>query len=648
MESDGQLGGPPSDITDTQVSTFISNAPLAMAMFDRDMRYVTWSQLWANRYGIAGRDLRGVSHYDLFPDLPAHFIDAHRRALAGEEISCDGEWLELAPDKKTYERWRTQPVIDAQGDITGVAIFSEDLTAQKLAEERLQDSKKQLKFVINVLDAGVIEWEFDTAEISASQNACKKLGLDGHNAPVDLDSLIALLKPTDKDRFLESLHRARDPRTDGVFSAHIAPVIAGRVRKMQFIGQVLFSAAGKEKKPSGFVGVLLDKTAWQDFEMSSARSQSLESIGRITGIITHDFNNLLSVILANVELAKLRVSDTQTNEFLQNAIQAAEIGGGFNKRLLALSGIREAAPQLIRLDDHILSIWVMFERLMNEHIALKFLPGAKDLCVLMDPAELDGAILNLVVNAHDAQPKGGTISIATHIVDLDDAAAAEIVDGRQGHFLELSVSDEGKGMTKSEIARASEPFFTTKPRQMGSGLGLTSVATAMARIHGFMAIQSEPGEGTKVSLFLPIARGLPVTRDQKEPMPLGNGELVLVVEDDALVREATLNRLEALGYAVIAASNGQAALDLLAEGEPVDLVFSDVVMPGDISGFDLEEMISTRYSMVGVLLATGHTSQQRSHAKTGARGAEILKKPYSLAALAQAVERAINQAATLR
>ena len=230
----------------------------------------------------------------------------------------------------------------------------------------------------------------------------------------------------------------------------------------------------------------------------------------------------------------------------------------------------------------------------------------------------------------------------TKAVELNAETAREFENGMPGQFLELSVCDTGIGMTPSQISNAREPFFSSKAPDMGTGLGLTSVASTMERIHGFMSIQSEPGQGTCVSLFLPVADGHPAERGQREEMPLGNGELVLVVEDDAMVREATLNRLEALGYAVIEASNGQAALALLNEGEPVDLVFSDIVMPGDISGFKLEEFVTAQFPEIAVLLTTGHTSKRRRRQTEGRGRAELLKKPYSLATLAQAVERALR------
>lgn len=633
---------PIPEITDDRFSMFISAMPLAVAMLDRDLRYVAWSRLWADRFGTGDRDLAGVSHHDVFPDLPAHFVEAHRRALGGEELVLDGGRLEPMTDQPIWERWRIKPAKDAHGDTAGLVLLVEDAPQEKPTDSVLRTTEAQLRFLIDTLKVGILEWDAETNKASSNLYFSEMLGLSVEETPSDLEGCIQLLKPEDEVAFRQVLSSAVDPASGGVFNLDFTRSVSGKMRKMRFVGRRIVTGEDEGRRPSGFVAMLLDETERADLQVSLTRAQNLESIGRITGIIAHDFNNFLSVILANVELAKMRVVDQRTSELLQNAINAAEMGGGFNKKLLALSRQRETIPQLICLDDHILKIWVMFERLLNDHVTLKFVPDAKDLWVRIDPAELDGALLNLVLNARDAQSRNGVITIATHTVELDSRKAAEFEDGQPGHFVKLSVTDTGIGMTASEIARARDPFYTSKSPQMGTGLGLTSVSNTLTRAGGFMSIQSQRGQGTTVSLFLPVADCITVKKGQREEIPLGNGELVLVVEDDADLREATLNRLEALGYAVLEGSNGQAALDLLKAGEPVDLVFSDIVMPGEVSGFDLEETVRARYPGMAVLLTTGHISKPRKGRAKGIRRAELLKKPYSLAVLAQAIKRALS------
>ncbi|WP_397543211.1 PAS domain S-box protein [Roseovarius salis] len=634
--------GAPETI-DPRLASFVSGAPVAVAMFDRRMRYAAWSGFWAEHYGIGDRDLYGQYHYDILPGLQETLLTAHQRALAGEHVSCQEGRVETWDGREVWERWHIKPISASEGGIIGTALFAEDITERKQAEARLHESETRLRLVIDALGIGIVEKDYGTGETVVSPTFRKMIGLEGDALPGDLEGWAEVLNPANPEGFRDARRHALDPGGNGLFRADLQPVVNGRKREMSLIGRVLFAGEDDRKTASRFVGILIDQTERNDLQVSLARSQRLEAVGRISGIIAHDFNNLLSVILANLELAALNVSDKTTCEHLRAAIDAAEMGGGFNKKLLALSGSKETQPVQIALDDHILRTWAMLERLLNEHVSLHFEPSAGDLCVRIDPAELDGAILNLVVNARDAQPEGGgEITIATRQVEIDEDAAKTYEDGKPGKFLELSVSDTGTGMSHEEIARAKEPFFTSKPREMGVGLGLTSVAATVAHVDGFISIDSGKGRGTTVSLFLPIDECAAVQLATPDETPFGNGELVLVVEDDALVREATLKRLEALGYAVMEAPDGASALSALSESEAIDLVFADVVLPGDISGDDIAAHVRSHCPQVGVLLTSGHTSKPKMPGTPDSGRHELLKKPYPLSVLARAVERTLN------
>lgn len=633
---------PEIDAIDGRLAMFISDAPVAIAMFDCNMRFVVWSRHWAERYGAGNRNLRGKTLCDAFPDLPSHLRDAQQRALAGEAVVCETAGEKYSDGLVTCDRWHINPIADGNGHIIGITTFCEVITQQKKLEAQIKDSEMLLRLLIDVLGIGIVEWDLKTGRSGTCETLQNLIGLDDRDLPSDLAGWITALNPHDHQAFHDAWHRANDPESDGLFTAEVEPVVAGGHRHMQLIGRVLFSEAGNQKSPSRFLGILIDTTERFKLQSSLARAQRLETIGRFSGIIAHDFNNLLSVILANLELATMRVSDIATNELLQSAIDAAAIGGDFNRKLLSLSGERETKPPFILLDEHILKTWAMLERMLNDDISLHFIPGAENLCTRIDPAEMDGAILNLVVNARDAQPQGGKIVIATQAIEIRPETSTAFPEGKLGRYMELSVSDCGIGMSSAEIQKAREPFFTSKAPTVGKGLGLSSVDASVSRVDGFMTIESTPGTGTKVSLFLPIVECPPPKAVQQEEMPFGDGQLVLVVEDDAMVREATLKRLEALGYAVIEASDGAEALALLAAGEPVDLVFSDLVMPGELSGYDLLDEVQRHYPKIARLLTSGYASKRRKPQTPSAPLPELLKKPYSMAVLARAVERALK------
>jgi len=628
--------------TDGHLALFISDAPAAIAMFDCDLRFIAWSRKWAERYATGSRNLSGKTYCDVFPDLPAHLQDAHRRALAGEDVFCEEERVEYPDGRINWERWCIKPTIDPKGTIVGITAFSEVINQQKAVEAQLKDSETRLHLMIDALGIGLVDRDLRTGGGSVSDTFLQMLGLDKRNVPNNMDGWIEVLNPSDPQTFNKAWHGAKDPANDGFYKTEIEPIVAGTKRHMHLIGRVLFSDSGGQKTASRFIGILIDETERHDLQKSLERAQQLETVGRISGIIAHDFNNLLSVIQANLELAAMRVSDMAANELLQSAIDAAAMGGDFNKKLLSLSGDRDSHAPPIQLDKHILRTWSMLERILNEDISLHFVPGAEDLCTQIDPAELDGAILNLVVNARDAQLDGGKIVIETRAVDINSEAPARYAEGKPGRYLELCVSDTGIGMSSADIKKAREPFFTSKAPTVGKGLGLTSVDTSISKVNGFMEINSELGKGTKVSLFLPVVECPAALPLQQDEMPFGNGELVLVVEDEAMVREATLKRLEALGYAVIEACDGAEALQLLANGEPVDLVFSDMVMPGTISGYDLLEAVRRHHPKIARLLTSGYASRRSRPEKPGGPLPELLRKPYSMAVLARAVERALR------
>ncbi|WP_264210734.1 ATP-binding protein [Leisingera thetidis] len=380
-----------------------------------------------------------------------------------------------------------------------------------------------------------------------------------------------------------------------------------------------------------------------DHDMEQSKRQWLEPIGRLAGVIAHDFNNLLTVILADLELAAFRTRDEDARGLLRRASEAAEMGVSFNKRLLALAGGRRFAPAVIKVNQHITDTWQVVERILSEDTRLQFHPGADVWPVKADPSELDGALLNLVANARDAINGSGEVTIATKNVQLTTAEAAGIGGAMPGDFVRISVADTGSGMPSEVATQAMEPFFTTKPAGAGSGLGLTSVGMTVARAGGFLVLDSIPGEGTTVSLYLP--RTLEVAQDPDDgkdaDLPFGDGQLILVVENDPLVREAVLQRLEVLGYAVLEAADGETALAFLEQGEPVDLVFSDVVMPGRLSGHGLALLLRRRFPGVGVLLTSGYASRMLPRRRRLMVRAELIAKPYSLQVLARAVRRAL-------
>jgi len=388
-----------------------------------------------------------------------------------------------------------------------------------------------------------------------------------------------------------------------------------------------------------------DLTAKLAADEQLRQSQKIEAIGKLTGGIAHDFNNLLAAITGNLELAERVIRDEKPRGWLRDALEAVEMGKSFNQRLLSLASKHEFEPVRLVVNCRIPGIAALLARTLGEHIDLTT-DLAPDLWpTLADPGEIDGAILNLAVNSRDAMPEAGKLFIQTRNVTLDVDSARMDPDAHPGDYVQLSIIDTGAGMSQEVLQRAIEPFFTTKDPGKGTGLGLSSVFGFTKQSGGFATLASKVGEGTTVNLYLPRAAEGPVQRHagHTDSSPQGDGELILVVEDNELVRKVTLERLEALGYAVIEARSGPEAIERLKSDEPIALVFSDIVMPGGMTGHDLAHWVLAAKPGVKLLLTSGYNAERGHNSITHLK---VLAKPYTFTELAHSIREALDTALT--
>jgi signal transduction histidine kinase/CheY-like chemotaxis protein len=395
--------------------------------------------------------------------------------------------------------------------------------------------------------------------------------------------------------------------------------------------------------PLGYIAIIRDMSEEVAREEAKRQSQKLESLGQLTGGIAHDFNNILTTIIGNHEYLKERLTKPEEQHALRRANNAAEMAARLTTRLLTFARRRQLEPVSLNLNEVVSVISELLRRTIGESVLLE-LTLAHDLAyVRADISEIENVIINLALNGRDAMPNGGRLTIATSNVEF---GAQDTPPGLvPGAYVLLSVIDTGVGMTPEIMARAFEPFFSTKGTGRGTGLGLSTVYGFAEQSGGSVSLDSTPGKGTMVRVLLPAVRQLRHETVDEADVPLApNAEVVLVVEDDPGVRETTLRRVEALGYVAVEACNSAAAIDILQSGESIDVVFSDVVMPGGMSGYELASWIKTNRPDVKILLTSGHVGVD--HADSALREQfELLDKPYSRAKLAQAF-RAILSGAT--
>lgn len=380
-------------------------------------------------------------------------------------------------------------------------------------------------------------------------------------------------------------------------------------------------------------------------EARLVQAQKMEAIGNLTGGMAHDFNNILGIVIGNLDVLRGRcAAEPETDELAREALEAALRGAELNRRLLAFARRQPLQPTRLDLNALIESIVTLLRRVLGEQIEITLDLGRETWPVVLDEAQLEAAITNLATNARDAMPKGGRLAIATRNRRLDGDYAAQHAEVTAGDYAEIEVGDNGMGMPPEVMSRIFEPFYTTKEQGRDTGLGLSMVFGFIKQSGGHISVYSEPGRGTSFRLYLPRASAGPDAAETIEPAAAapGGGERVLVVEDNAGLRRVAIRQLKELGYAVIEADSAAAAMAALENGG-ADLVFSDVVMPGGVDGFDLTAAIGRRWPEIRVLLTSGFGGGNLEQSLAALPpGVRLLGKPYRKAELAAALRSSLE------
>lgn len=583
------------------LSRFIDGAPAAIAMFDRDMRYLSASRRFVTDLGLpAGIDLIGRSHYDVFPEVPEHWRAVHRRVLAGETLDSDAEPF-YRPDGSTdWIRWRMEPWHDVAGHIGGAFLFSEVITAQRSTEAALREALMRFEVARKAAKLGIYDWDIAAGRLDWDDRVRELWGL-GLDDPVSYDIFLEGLHPDDRGPTHAAVTRSLDAGGTGEYAAEFRVIGRhdGAERWVAATGQAFFRA----DRPVRLTGTVAEVTTRRRAEEALAtlnaelerkvqertaqlvQSQKMEAIGQLTGGVAHDFNNLLQGIGSCVGMLRRHVPEGKPARLYEAAMDSIQRGGRLTQSLLSFARRQTLAPKPTDLTDLLEGMRPLLERTMGGLIRLDIAIDPDSGPALVDPAQLESAILNLAINARDAMPDGGLLTLRTGTATLEGAAAADpgpaLPDGlTPGSYVTISVRDTGQGMDADTLAHAFEPFFTTKGLK-GSGLGLSMVHGMAAQSGGGIWIDSAPGQGTQVTLYLPPApaavQEAPAAPQNGEP---GTGKSLLLVDDDAIVRFGIKALLETLDYTVLEADCGEAAIAILEGGAAVDILVTDYAMPG--------------------------------------------------------------------
>ncbi|MDQ0395998.1 hybrid sensor histidine kinase/response regulator [Labrys monachus] len=612
-----------------------------------DFRFVELNPAFEQQTGLPAAEVNGRSVREMVPGIGDALIETCAGVVDGgqsiqleiEIPALNGRWFEA----------RARPA----GPGRFAAMFV-DISARIAAEQVIRESESRFRLMAQSMPNHVWTARADGSIDWFNDRVYAYAGLT--EGTLD-DNWAAMVHPEDAPRALQAWTRALEAgmlyetefrlrRHDGSYRWHIAravPIRGARGAVERWIGT---NTEIEDQKTAEAALADLATTLEQRVEARTAelvrtqdalrQSQKMEAIGNLTGGVAHDFNNLLQVVSGNLQLLEKDIAENaKARRRVQNAMEGVSRGSKLASQLLAFGRRQPLAPKVVNLGRLLRGMDDLLRRTLGEAIEVETVIAGGLWNTLIDPANVENALLNLAINARDAMDGRGKLTIEAGNAFLDLSYAAEHPDVTSGQYVLLAVTDTGCGMSPDIVEKVFEPFFSTKVEGKGSGLGLSMVYGFVKQSGGHIKIYSEIGHGTTVRLYLPRSIQSEDTLVDLEPGPvIGGSETILVAEDDASVRETAVALLSDLGYRVLKAKDAQSALSIIESGMPIDLLFTDVVMPGPLKSTELARKARERLPHLSVLFTSGYTENAIVHAGRLDEGVELLSKPYTRESLA--------------
>ena len=627
-----------TDLTDDPSKLLVQSIiDYAIYMLDPDGNVTSWNAGAERIKGFATDEIVG-KHFSTFyteedreAGMPQKVLETARR-----EGKFEGEGWRVHKDGSRF--WASvvvDAIKDETGELVGFAKITRDMTEKRAAQQALLEAERRFRLLVQGVTDYAIFMLDPTGRVTNWNAGAQRI--KGY-APDDIigEHFSRFYAPEDAAAGIP--HRALETaRETGRYEAE-----GWRVRKdgSRFWASVVLDAIyDDDGKLIGFAKITRDMTEKREAQLrldqsreQLFRSQKMEALGQLTGGLAHDFNNLLTAILGASDLALRNLEEPdKLRRMLDGIRSSAQRGANLTKQLLAFARAQQLQIKQIELKDFFGDVTTLVRPSMRSSIELITEISDQVWPIHADAGALELAILNLAFNARDAMQDGGTLKISAHNVVLDGEP-----EGLRGEHVALRVTDTGIGMNAEVKERVFEPFFTTKSFGEGTGLGLSQVFGFAKQIGGAVTVESEPGKGSAFTLYLPASRGA-AAADTKVNGAAALGR-VLVVEDDVIVAELAAGMLGELGFEAEVAHSAKEALDRLAGGEKPKLVFSDVVMPGGISGIELAQKVRDRFPELPILLTTGYSEEVG-----GSHGFPVLQKPYQLDSLAGALGKLLKR-----
>jgi PAS domain S-box-containing protein len=542
------------------------------------------------------------------------------------------------------------PVLDKDGEPTHFVGIKQDITKRKRDEETLRESEERFRrALVNAPFPSILHAE-DGTVLEVSQSWCNLTGYSAEEIST-VENWAQLAYGDKKDAVLEAiskLYTLQQSIYEGIFDIRTR---SGEIRMWEFGSTPLGRLPdGRRLVLSMAMDVTVQRRAEADRNRLQAQlqqSQKMESVGRLAGGVAHDFNNMISAILGNAELALADIDEHDPlREHLEEIVRAAQRSADLTRQLLAFARRQAARPRVLDLNEVVENMLKMLQRLIGEDIDLNWRPGSKLWPVNMDPSQVDQILANLVVNARDAINGVGKLFIETSNVVLDSMYADQHAGFLPGEYVNLTVTDSGAGMDSATIAQIFEPFFTTKELHQGTGLGLATVYGVVKQNDGFINVYSELGKGSSFKVYFPRVRETTPSKLEIDPSAaiIGGTETLLVIEDEPAIRNVVNRVLSNYGYQVHLAATPEEALAIAADPEvQIELMISDVVLPG-MNGKDLTTQISALRPGLPVLYMSGYTANIIAHHGVLDAGVDFIQKPFSISGLTHKIREVLDRA----
>jgi PAS domain S-box-containing protein len=606
-------------------------APDAMVVVDQSGEIILLNAQAEKQFGYRRDELLGQKVTNIIPTGFAERLIADETRTAAEALAQQiGTGIELIGRRNDGTNFPIEIMLSPLESTEGILVTAaiRDITVRKDAEEHLAQMEARYRGLMEAAPDGMVVVNQAGEIVILNARAESQFGYRR-------DELLGQkVKSIIPEGFAERLVADALRTTAEALAQQIGTGIELHGRRKDGTVFPLEIMLSPLESPEGILvtAATRDISERKLLERQLHQSQKMEAIGQLTGGIAHDFNNLLGVIIGNLDLLeRLVADDLAAVKRVRTALKAATRGADITRRLLVFSSNEELKPSVVLLGDSIRNMIELATHGLGADIKVTTRIDDSVPPLFVDSAGLESALLNLVVNARDAMPNGGSITIASHEQHLDDShPAVRAGDLKRGRYVCIAVTDTGNGMSRETLERAFEPFFTTKSRDKGTGLGLAMVYGFVKQSGGTVRVYSEIGQGTTVSLYLPLAGSHPHAAPLDAPMPLrtASGCTVLVVDDEEDLLEIAISYLAEMGFTSFQASDGASALEILSQHGEIDLLFTDIVMPGGMNGVELVQKARVMRPGLKIIYSSGFPAEALAERRMSLVDGPLLHKPY--------------------